>query len=335
MKKKKIILIFVPVLIVLLVLGLIIGNFFKNKDNTPIDSSSNNQEEINYAYNTIYLADKENVLIPLSIKYQTFDSVGEELLYLISTLKVDSSVSNEYFNGLLPKSCSVKSLDFNEGIVSVNFDSNFATYDSKNELKILESLVWTLCDYEGVNGVSLSMNDTMLKNMPVNNTPINEVLTKQIGINNYLLTSTILGSGERVLSYYEKEINDTYYYVPVTHYVSNKENLSLYDLTINSLFKEPGITSSLQVCRIFEDTNMVNNSILTDNVLYVSLSEDILYDETTVSLDVYNLLVKVTSLLDEVKDVSFLMELEEVKVNGKAEDEESSVSKIELNKFYI
>ena len=171
--------------------------------------------------------------------------------------------------------------------------------------------------------------------MPVNNTPINEVLTKQIGINNYLLTSTILGSGERVLSYYEKEINDTYYYVPVTHYVSNKENLSLYDLTINSLFKEPGITSSLQVCRIFEDTNMVNNSILTDNVLYVSLSEDILYDETTVSLDVYNLLVKVTSLLDEVKDVSFLMELEEVKVNGKAEDEESSVSKIELNKFYI
>lgn len=335
MKKKKIILIFVPVLIVLLVVGLLIGNFFKNKDKEPLDSSNSNQESLTYSYNTVYLADNENTLIPLSIKYQSFDSVGEELMYLITSLKVDSEVSNDTFNGLLPKSCSVKSLQFEEGIVSVNFDNEFKKYDSKNELKILESLVWTLCDYEGVSGVSLYMDDVILKNMPVNNTPINSVLTKEIGINNYLLTSTILGSGQRVLSYYEKQINDSYYYVPVTHYVNNKENINIYDLTVNTLFKDPGITSSLQVCRIFKDTEMVSGSILTNNVLYVSLSEDILYDEVTVSLDVYNILLKVTALLKDVKDVSFLMELEEIKVNGKQENETTEVSKIELNKFYI
>ena len=43
---------------------------------------------------------------------------------------------------------------------------------------------------------------------------------------------------------------------------------------------------------------------------------------------------EVTVLLD-VKDVSFLMELEEVPVNGVEEDEELKVSKIELNKYYI
>ena len=332
MKKKKIILIFIPILVLLLVLGFVLSNVF-NKDSN--ESSSNEIENnVSYSFNNVYLADKDNVLVPLSIKYESFDSQGEELLYLLSMLKIDSEVSNTQFNGLLPKECNVKSLELTDGIVKVNFDSNFASYDSKNELKILECLVWTLCDYQDVKGVSLLMEDQLLKNMPINNTPINNVLTKQIGINNYLLTSTIMGSGERVLSYYEKQIDDKYYYVPVSHYVDNKEEMNIYDLTVNSLFKDPGITSSLKVCRIFEDTEMVSLSILTKETLYVSLTEDILFDETTVSLDVYNLFVKVTALLENVKDVSFLFELEEVMVNGKI-SEDNQVSKIELNKFYI
>ena len=142
--------------------------------------------------------------------------------------------------------------------------------------------------------------------------------------------------GKKVLSYYEKQIDNEFYYIPVTHYVNNKNDLSIYDLTINTLFKEPGITSNLSVCRIFKDTKMVTSSILTNDVLYLSLTEDILFDETTVSLDVYNLMRKVTSLLDDVKDVSFLMELEEVMVNGKIDqDENTQVSTIILNKYYI
>ena len=99
-------------------------------------------------------------------------------------------------------------------------------------------------------------------------------------------------------------------------------------------FKNPGITSSLTVCRCIEDTEMLTSSIVNENILYLSLSEDILFDETTVSLDIYQLLKEVTVLLD-VKDVSFLMELEEVPVNGVEEDEELKVSKIELNKYYV
>ena len=100
------------------------------------------------------------------------------------------------------------------------------------------------------------------------------------------------------------------------------------------MFTDPGITSSLEVCRCLTDTSMVTSSILTDNILYLSLTEDILFDELTVSLDVYNLLLKVTTLIEEVEDVSFLFDLEEVMVNGKVE-EETKVSTIVLNKYYI
>ena len=329
--KKTLILLFTPIFVALIVMGIIFGIKFNNNDDTKGNETTTFTD---YTYNRVYLVDNDDVLIPLTIKYETFDSQAEELMYLLSMLKVDSSIASDEFNGLLPKECSVKSLDLLDGNLKINFNEDIATYKAQDELRIIESLVWTFTDLDYVDSVSLSMNDELLTHMPVNNLPINNPLDKHFGINNYLLTSSIMGSGTKVLSYYEKEINEKFYYVPVTHYVNNNNELSIYDLTIETLFKNPGITSSLTVCRCIEDTEMLTSSIINENILYLSLSEDILFDETTVSLDIYQLLKEVTVLLD-VKDVSFLMELEEVPVNGVEEDEELKVSKIELNKYYV
>ena len=329
--KKKLILLFTPIFVALIVMGIIFGIKFNNNDDTKGNETTTFTD---YTYNRVYLVDNDDVLIPLTIKYETFDSQAEELMYLLSMLKVDSSIASNEFNGLLPKECSVKSLDLLDGNLKINFNEDIATYKAQDELRIIESLVWTFTDLDYVDSVSLSMNDELLTHMPVNNLPINNPLDKHFGINNYLLTSSIMGSGTKVLSYYEKEIDEKFYYVPVTHYVNNNNELSIYDLTIETLFKNPGITSSLTVCRCIEDTEMLTSSIVNENILYLSLSEDILFDETTVSLDIYQLLKEVTVLLD-VKDVSFLMELEEVPVNGVEEDEELKVSKIELNKYYV
>lgn len=332
--KKIIILVFTPVLVALMVVGFIFGIQYKIKErNTSVNQPKT--DNTLYSYAQIYLADSDNVLLPLTIKYKQPDSQAEELMYILSMLKKDSAVSSKEFNGLLPTDTKVNGMTLENEVLNINFDNSFATYDAKDELRLIESLTWTFTDLPYVSKVTLSMEDTLLKNMPVNKTPLNNPLTKDVGINNLLLTSTIMGTGERVLSYYEKKINNQFYYVPVTHYVSNKNNLSIYDLTIATLFKEPGITSSLQVCRCISETEMMTSSVLTDNILYVSLSDDILFDELTVSYDVYKIIKEVTALLEDVKDVSFLMDLEEVRVNGIEDDEEIAVSKIELNKYYI
>ena len=333
MNSKKMALIFSPLLVAIIGAGVFLGVKF-NKEKNNDESVNEIVDQFDYSYSKVFLSDSDGVLIPLTIKYEKFDNLGEELLHVTNMLKEDSKVSNDTFNGLLPSDCSVNNLELTEGVLSLDFDENFKNYESKNELKLLESLVWTLTDFTEVDSLVLSIDGEKLTNMPVNNTPI-ATLDKQIGINNYLLTSSMIFSGERVLSYYEKLIDDTYYYVPVTHYVKNKDELSIYDLTISSLFKNPGITSSMKVCRCLKDTQMVNSSVVNNNILYVSLTEDILFDETTVSLDVYNVIKETTALLEDVVDVSFLMELEEVLVNGKSEEEETQVSKIELNKYYI
>lgn len=332
--KKRIILIFTPILVLLVILGFLVAfKLDKDKNNNTDNTLTNEESDVSYTYSNVYLLDKDNMLIPLSIKYQTIDNKAEELMYLVSLLKEDSKIANKQFRGLIPSSTKVNSMELNNEILNINFSNEFKSYDSKNELRILEALTWTFNDLDYVKGLTLAIDNNKLTSMPVNNTPINGVLTKQFGINNYALTTAILGNSVRVLSYYEKEIDNKFYYVPVTHYVSNKDKLSIYDLTIKSLFKDPGITSSLSVCRCFDETELVASSIVKDKKLYLSLTEDILFDESTVSLDVYKIIKETTSLLD-VSDVCFLMDLEEVKVNG-SKDETSSVSKIVLNNYYI
>lgn len=332
MKKKKIILIFIPILIVLIVVGILIGNHFKNDEHNQ--DSSSELESQNYTYSTIYLSSNDNVLVPLTVKYDSFSDVGQDLFYVVSLLKKDSEASNKFFNGLIPSETKINSITLKDKTVSIDFDESFFTYEAKDELRLLESLVWTLCDYPEIDSLILSVDGKTIDKMLVNNTPISYPLNKKLGINNFLLTNSIMGKGERVLSYYQKEIDDKNYYVPVTHYVTNDLNLSIYDLTINTLFKEPGITSNLEVCDVFKDTMMVSSCILTDYILYVSLTEDILFDETTVSLDIYKLIKLTTCLLNDVNDVSFLMDLEEVMVNTN-QSEEVQVSQIILNNFYI
>ena len=331
--KKNLTLILSPVLVTCIGLGIFFGiKNSKNDDNNVINNQYNSFE---YSYSKVFLKDKDNTLVPLTIKYEKFDSLGEELMFVTNMLKEDSKVSNSTFKGVLPSNTTIKSLELNENVLNINFDENFMTYDSKDELRILESLVWTLTDFNEVDSINLYVNDEKLTNMPVANTPIKHNIDRQIGINNYLLTSSMIIGSSRVLSYYEKLIDDSYYYVPVTHYVKNSNNLSIYDLTVSTMFEQPGITSSLNVCRALESTTMVASSILENDVLYLSLSEDILFDEFTVSLDVYEIFKEVTCLLSDVKDVSFLMELEEVQVNGLDDNQSQQVSKIELNKYYI
>ncbi|MCI5745842.1 MAG: GerMN domain-containing protein [Erysipelotrichaceae bacterium] len=332
--KRIIILAFSPILVSLIILGFIFSIQYKNKERN-IDVSKP-IENVSYSYVDVYLIDQDDTLIPLTVKYESFNSKAEEMMYVISLLKENSIITTPKFKGILPENVTVTSLELNDTSLTLSFDENFKTYDAKKELRLLESIIWTLTDLDYVEDITLAMNNEVLSYMPVNNTPINKKLTRHFGINNLLLTSSIIGSGQKVLSYYEKKVANDYYYVPVTHYVSNKNNVSIYDLTIQTLFKNPGITSSLEVCRCLNETTMMASSILKDQILYLSLSEDILYDELTVSYDVYKIIKEVTCLLDEIKDVAFLMDLEEVKVNGVVKDEqESVVSKIVLNKFYI
>lgn len=189
-KKRKIILIFIPILVLLVILGFLVA--FKLDRNSDNDTNLSNEEsEVAYTYTNVYLKDNDNMLIPLSVKYQTIDNKAEELMYVMSLLKEDSEISSNKFKGLIPSSTKINSMELKNDILNINFSSEFKNYDSKDELRILESLTWTFNDLDYVKGITLSIDNNKLNAMPINNTPINGILTKQLGINNYALTTSI------------------------------------------------------------------------------------------------------------------------------------------------
>ena len=57
--KKKVILIFVPILVVLIVLGILVGNLFKNKENKD-NIAEVPTYQTSYSVSKVYLADKDN-----------------------------------------------------------------------------------------------------------------------------------------------------------------------------------------------------------------------------------------------------------------------------------
>jgi hypothetical protein len=156
--KKTIVLLLAPLLVALMVVGVIFSVRF-NKDSVENDDTF--VENVDYTYNKVYLLDNDNVLVPLTIKYETFDYQGEELMYLVNCLKENSEITNNNFKGLLNENVSVTSINLNEGSLTISFNDAFNEYDKDKELRIVESLIWTFTDLDYVDNVSFSINENI------------------------------------------------------------------------------------------------------------------------------------------------------------------------------
>ena len=109
--KKKIILIFIPILVLLVILGFLVAfKLDKDKNNNSNNTLTNEESDVSYTFSNVYLMDNDNMLIPLSVKYQTIDNKAEELMYLMSLLKEDSEIANKQFKGVIPSSTKVNSM---------------------------------------------------------------------------------------------------------------------------------------------------------------------------------------------------------------------------------
>src|SRR5699024_11651399 len=70
-----------------------------------------------------------------------------------------------------------------DGTMIVDVSEKFENYEEKQELNILESMTYTLTQFENVDKIQLRINGHTQEEMPVNGTPIKEGYTRANGIN--------------------------------------------------------------------------------------------------------------------------------------------------------
>lgn len=333
-KAKKIMFIAIPILIVMILVTVLIGT--KNKQryeaNNNVSSPDLVQEQAN-----IYLASEDRTLVPLTVKYNKKDTLGENLLMVLNLIKEDSPINSDTFHGLVPEDAKVNELSLNDNkILNIDFDEGLFEYDEKDELNILESITWTMTEFEDVDGVSITVDGNPLSKMPRSNTPVAKILDRSMGINHFLISDTTdYLNATNILSYYSKTIDKKDYLIPVSQYVDNDNHLSVYDLTISKMLEKPSITSRLKVAACLEGIELETASTLKDNNLQVSLNEKALFDEESVQTDIYNLIRASLINYQEIQEVSFLINEQEVMVNGYNKEETFSVSSIVFNEYYI
>ncbi|RAS82421.1 GerMN domain-containing protein [Priestia endophytica] len=188
----------------------------------------------------VYLIDKNGFVVPQTIDVPKADAAAAEIIeYLVVGGPIDQMLPNG-FRAVLPAGTEVKSVNLKEnGTLVVDFSPEFKEYKAEDESRILQSLTWTLTQFDAVKNVQLQINGYDQKEMPVNKTPISEELTRADGINMQTEGITDMTSTSSATLYYLSQNADGTYYVPVTKRLDlGKTDEERFTAVVDSLINE-------------------------------------------------------------------------------------------------
>ena len=255
---------------------LLVISTFSNKEIIPNTKTEYKTDLVN-----IYLLNNHNYLTEVMVLVSDKDDYNT-VFEIVDNLKNN----NKYYNslkGIIPNNTKINKIEFIDNILYIDFNEELLNVNDDLEEKVIESLVYSILSIKNIKGIKISINGKNLEVLPKSNIILDDILTKNIGINKeYDLTSTndIL----KVVLYYYQEIDNNKYYVPITKYVNEKEDKIkvIIDNLKNSYLYRTNLMSYLnnriEVLEYEEVNNIVslsfNNLITLDTTL---AQEEVIY----------------------------------------------------------
>lgn len=271
---------------------------FKTQD-TPVLSLQDEE-----SYMQVYLLDKENTLVPVSISVNPDTSIEDKLQLLIAYMSGKQKIDN--FKPLFKKECILKTVSLQDHTAVLYFNESFKNYDKKQELRLLESLAWGVTQFSDITDVKLMLDNQELKEMPLDHTPIPATLNRQIGINHFETKASTLHDSHTITVFATRKIDGVVYMVPQSRRVP-------YD--VNTMEEEiEQIVSDVQVSAnlsqpLYDDNITLHSSHFENGVLSVDVKGNLLGSDREIKQDAYNCLILSLSMLEGVEEL-------QVKVDG-------------------
>ncbi|GIP16992.1 sporulation protein [Paenibacillus montaniterrae] len=223
----------------------------------------------------VYLQDKNGYLAPISLPVAVAE--GEEVAVKLLEVMVDQGMYASSlpldFRAMIPQGTEILGYQHNPetGIATVNLSEAFADYNGQDERSMIESITWTLTSLEGINGVELQLNGAKLEEMPVAQYPLDQPLTRTIGINIEMDEGVSYSQAAPVTLYFSSETsNNEQYYVPVTRMIQRTDTMEI--AAIEELIEGPQNTKALQPV-IMPDV-AVTGLEEYDGVVHIDLQDD-------------------------------------------------------------
>ena len=228
------------------------------------------------AYSPVFLLDKNSYVAEASVatSSETITDKARELLNVLIIGQSDNIPNG--FSPIIPPNTEILSLSYNNGLIKVDFSSDILEIDEKLEEKMIEAIVYSLTSIDGVDNVIIYVNGEILSKLPKTKINLPSTLNRSFGINKeFSLTST--KDITDVTVYYINQINDNYYYVPVTKYLNDTRDK--ITIVIDELTTGFNYNSNL-MSFLNEDVKLVSSN-LTDNTLNLEFNSSIFDDINT------------------------------------------------------
>lgn len=252
----------------------------------------------------LFLLDSNGMVVPQTFELPaTAEIATQSVEYLVKGGPVTELLPNG-FQAVLPAGTEILGLDLQEdGTMIVDVSSDFKNYKAEHELEVLQSMTYTLTQFDSVEKVKLWINGYPVNEMPVNGTPVSDGYTRAKGINMIQTDTVDYLASEPVTLYYPTEHKDTNYFVPVTQYIKMND-VNDYDSIVSTLIEGPQYNTG--VLQVFNSSaSLTEEPQLNDGVLKLVFNSEILMDKdkATISDKVVETLVRTLTENVEVKAV--------------------------------
>jgi germination protein M len=178
---------------------------------------------------TVYAKDSNGLVAPVGITVEKSIEPAKQALEAMVENNPSAVALPSGFTALIPQGTTVKGINVvkDQKLAIVDFSKAFTDYNVQDERKILEGITWTLTSFPSVEKVQLRVEGKALKEMPQGGTPLDEPLTRAIGINLEKPEGVEYGQSTPVTLYFLGQNQDNYkYYVPVTRMVKRTNDIA-------------------------------------------------------------------------------------------------------------
>jgi germination protein M len=244
----------------------------------PKDATSGAQDAAKLMEVTLYVRDPNGFVAPLSVRLPYSPDVAKKTLEYMVDGGPGQAFLPKGFSNLLPKGTIVKGIRLqpDQKLAVVDFSKEFADYNVQDERKIMEAVTWALTGFPNVEKVQLWLEGSALKEMPVDGTPMDEPLSRAMGINLERADGVDYGRSTPVTLYFQNQTGDNFkYYIPVTRLIGRTGDIE--KAVVQELIKGPqGVKGLASV--INPETKMLGvtqqNDLVTVNFTDTLLGAD-------------------------------------------------------------
>lgn len=249
----------------------------------PTNKIEPEQEKTDKIKNIIYLLDEDNMLSQVTYFY-TKETIKDQIKHNLELL-INGIETNDIFYPLIPKNTKINDINIEKNNIYIDFNKEILNISKNKEEKMIEAIIYTLTEINGIENIYLSVEKESLTTLPNANKQIPYPLTREYGINKKYDLDNLKNINKTTIVF-SKEIDDYNYYVPVTLINNNddeKINIIIEELksVIHSEKELNGYINNNLVLEDYEfnkDTlNLVFNEYIYDNIEEKTLLEEVKY----------------------------------------------------------